>query len=295
MGRKRGVEGLITALLTPFDASGRVSERALIELVHFQLESGCQGLYPCGTTGLGPLLQAEERKRVAEVVVREAAGRVPVIVQVGSADTSSTVELARHAEKVGADAVASLTPYYYRPGDNAVVSHFEKICNSISIPLFAYNIPQFTGNNLRPSLVAGMARKGTIKGIKDSSRDFLQLLDIIQGSPEGFTVVNGTEEYALYGLMAGTAGQVSGKANAFPELLRSLVAAFNSEDYESALEAQRLVTEVRNLLGERAISSYYEVLKQRGIDCGKPRGPFLPLDKAEQKRIKAGLTKLGLP
>ncbi len=122
--RTKRVHGLFTALITPFDAKGRVSPDALADLVKFQLSKGSEGIYPCGSTGLGPMLSLEERKVVAETVVKGAGGKVPVVVQVGCADTASSVELARHAERVGAEAVASLTPYYYKPGEKAVVRHF---------------------------------------------------------------------------------------------------------------------------------------------------------------------------
>jgi 4-hydroxy-tetrahydrodipicolinate synthase len=288
------VKGLFTALITPFDKVGRVDADKLDELVRFQISKGAEGIYPCGSTGLGPMLNFEERKTIAETVVNSAKGKVPVVVQVGSADTATTIELARHAERIGADAVASLTPYYYKPGEKAVTKHFEAVSGVVGIPLFAYNIPQFTGNNLQASAVAELARSGTIAGIKDSSRDFLQLLDLLGAVPDEFVVMNGIEEYGLFAIMSGADGLVSGGASALPELFKSMVASQRVGDYKAALALQRTVQQVKDLVKSGPISAYYEILRARGIDCGVPRPPLLPLGRKDAAGAIAGLKKLRL-
>jgi 4-hydroxy-tetrahydrodipicolinate synthase len=291
---RKEIGGLFTALITPFDAAGSVDPNRLHELVQFQISKGTEGIFPCGTTGLGPMLRLEERKVVAETVVNAAAGKVPVVVQVGSADTASTVQLAKHAERVGADAVASLTPYYYKPSEKAVVKHFEAISATLSIPLFAYNIPQFTGNNLQAGTVAAMAETGTIRGIKDSSRDLLQLIDLIRAVPDDFVVMNGTEEYGLFAIMSGADGLVSGGASAVPEVFKSLVVAQRKGDYEEARAAQKKVQGYKELVKPTPVAAYYEILKSRGLDCGKPRQPFLPLERKDADRVIQGLRRLGV-
>lgn len=288
------IRGLFTAIITPFDRQGRVSFEGMRDLVEFQTSKGTEGLYVCGTTGLGPMLNLDERKRVAEAVVSSAKGRIPVAVQVGCADTASTVELAKHAEKIGADAVASLTPYYYKPGDRAIVKHFEAVSASVDVPLFAYNIPQFTGNNLQPATVVAMAKAGTVSGIKDSSRDLLQLLDVLNSVPDEFVVMNGTEEYALFAIMSGADGLVSGGASALPEVFKSLVVAQRTGDYGGAVKAQQLVQKVKDLVKPGPISSYYAILRERGVECGEPRPPFLPMDKEATAKTIKGLRSLGL-
>ena len=288
------IGGLYTALITPFDSKGKVNADCLTELVRFQISKGVDGIYPCGSTGLGPMLSLPERKMVAETVVMAARGKVPVVVQVGCADTGSTVELAKHAEKIGADAVASLTPFYYKPGDKAVFKHFEAVAGEIRIPLLAYNIPQFTGNNLLPATVALMARDGTIQGIKDSSQNFLQLEDLIDAVPEDFVVMNGTEEYGLFAIMAGADGLVSGGASALPELFKSVVASEKKGDHRAAMIAQETVLKVKELTKPSPIAAYYAILRERGMDCGAPRAPFLPLDGAKAERAIKSLKDLGL-
>ncbi|HEV2137522.1 MAG TPA: dihydrodipicolinate synthase family protein [Nitrososphaerales archaeon] len=292
--RKQKIGGLFTALITAFDDKGRVDAERMTNLVRFQISKGVDGLYPCGSTGLGPMLSPDERKAVAEAVIEEASGKIPVVVQVGSADTASSIELAKHAEKTGATAVASLTPYYYKPGDRAVFKHFEAISKSVSIPTFAYNIPQFTGNNLQPSALAAMAKAGIIAGIKDSSRDFLHLLDLLDAVPDDFVVMNGTEEYGLFALMSGADGLISGGASALPEPFVLLVAAQRGLSYDEALAAQETVLKLKDVVRTGAISSYYEILRERGIECGKPRIPLLPTEPSEAKRIIAELKELRL-
>jgi 4-hydroxy-tetrahydrodipicolinate synthase len=292
--RTRKIGGLFTALITPFDDKGRVDAERMANLVRFQISKGVDGLYPCGSTGLGPMMSPDERKAVAGAVIEEASGKIPVVVQVGSADTASSIELAKHAEKAGATAVASLTPYYYKPGDRAVFKHFESISKSVGIPTFAYNIPQFTGNNLQPGAVAAMAKSGIVAGIKDSSRDFLHLLDLLDAVPEDFVVMNGTEEYGLFALMAGTDGLVSGGASALPELFKSLVAAQRRASYKEALAAQEMVLKVKDIVKAGPISAYYEILRERGIDCGRPRAPLLPTETSEAGRTIGELKQLRL-
>jgi 4-hydroxy-tetrahydrodipicolinate synthase len=294
-GPAKKIHGLFTALLTPFDRRGRVDLEALASLVRFQMSHRVDGIYPCGSTGLGPLLDVEERKGIAETVIREAGGKVPVVVQVGCADTHTTVELARHAEDVGAYAVASLTPFYYKPGDAAVAKHFESVAKSVSIPLLAYNIPRFTGNNLQPRAVASLAENGTIAGVKDSSRDFLQLLDLLNLVPETFVVMNGTEEYALFAMMMGGDGVVSGGANAYPEVFHTLVSSHESGDLMAAASAQKRILAFRDAVKEAPIPSYYEILRARGVDCGSPRAPFLPLLRSDGRRLLGRLHILGVP
>jgi len=288
------IGGLFTAIITPFDRQGRVDSDCLAELVEFQVSKGVDGIYPCGSTGLGPMLSLAERKHVSETVVNAARGKARVVVQVGCADTASAVELAKHAEKAGADAVASLTPFYYKPGDKAIFKHFESVAAAVGIPLLAYNIPQFTGNNLLPATVALMARDGTIQGIKDSSQNLLQLEDLIRAVPEGFVVMNGTEEYGLFAIMAGADGLVSGGASALPELFASMVAAERKGDHRSAIAAQRTVLKVKDLAKPSPIAAYYAILRERGIDCGAPRAPFLPLEREKADRMISGLKGLGV-
>jgi dihydrodipicolinate synthase/N-acetylneuraminate lyase len=148
---------------------------------------------------------------------------------------------------------------------------------------------------MRPATVADLAKKGTIAGIKDSTRDVLQLLDLLGLVPEGFVVMNGTEDYALFAMMMGSQGLISGGANAFPELFVSLVHAVQSRNYKDAIDYQRKVIQFKDAVSAGPIPSYYEILRRRGIDCGQPRPPFLPLSREDKARVANRLLQLGIP
>lgn len=288
------VKGLYTALLTAFDDRGRVDTDRIAKLVRFQVLKGADGIFPCGSTGLGPMLTVEERKSVAEAAIGASRKRIPVVVQVGAADTTSAVDLAKHAEDAGAYAVASLTPYYYRPGDRAVAKHFETLSEAVEIPVLAYNIPQFTGNSLQAKTVAELAERGIISGLKDSSRDFLHLMELVDSVPGDFPVMNGTEEYGLFAIYSGASGLVSGGASAVPELFKSMLTAVRRGDHAAALAEQSTVRAFKGLVKQNQISAYYEILKVRGLDCGSPRRPLLALDRDEARKVIDGMKALGL-
>ncbi len=286
------LEGVITALATPFKLNGDIDEEAMHELVQFQIKSGVNGFYPLGTTGLGPVMDANQRMQVAELVVREVQGRLPVIIQVGASDPSMALELARHAEKIGADAVASLNPFYYHPGEEATIDYFEKLSRATELPLFLYNIPSNTGNNIDAELLSKLCKIPKVVGIKDSSRDFLQLLDYLSVVPDGFNVINGTDTYQFSALCAGVNAGVSATANAFPEFFVQMYRAFKAGDIEKGKTLQIKVHSTRNLLSQPPIAPILEVLKMRGLKGGSVRSPLRPMTPNEVGALRDSIRLL---
>jgi len=278
------LRGIVTALVTPFTQNGEVDEEALREIVQFQLRSRVNGFYPLGTTGMGPAMETSERKRVAEVVVKETNGRVPVIVQVGASNPNASLELARHAEKIGADAVASLTPFYYHPGEDAIIEYYEKISRATDLPLFVYNIPPNTGFNVNAKLLERLSRIPKVVGIKDSSGDFTQLLDYLRIVPDEFNVITGTDSYLFSAFCAGLHGGVSAIANAFPEHFVELYEAYKAKDLEKGKTVQMKMRAIRNALSTPPIAPILETLKMRGLRSGYVR---LPLRRMHPQEIEA--------
>ncbi|MEM0075327.1 MAG: dihydrodipicolinate synthase family protein [Conexivisphaerales archaeon] len=278
------LKGVITAMLTPFDAKGNVMLNAIPDFVRYQTENGVNGLFVCGSTGLFPLMRVEERKMMAEEVVKYAKGKMQVIVQVGAPDTATSIELAKHAEKVGADGVASVPPYYYHHNDEALKLHYKKIADSVSIPLYVYNIPRFVGVNVGLGLLKQLADAKIVSGMKDSSRDFLQLVEIIENMPDDFAVVNGTEGYILPALLAGASGMVAALGNAFPDLLVHLYNTY-SKDLKGAKRLQNMINRAKTITDKFPISSLYEVARERKVDYGYPRPPFTVISKTERERM----------
>ncbi len=286
------LHGIITALLTPFSSNGQVDEAAIRELVQFQIKSGVNGLFPLGTTGMGPAMEPGERKQVAEIVVNEANGRVPVIVQVGAADPAASVDLARHAEKCGADAVACLTPFYYHPGTDATIEHFKRMATSTKLPVLVYNIPSNTGNNVDAKLLAQLSRIPNIVGIKDSSRDFPQLLDYLANVPPGFAVINGTDSYLFSAFCAGVNAGVSATANAVPELFVEMYGAFKASDLTKGARLQRKIHSLRAAMSNPPLTPLLEVLKMRGLKSGYVRSPLRSMTSEEVAALRSTVAGL---
>src|SRR5579884_2566365 len=205
------LKGVITAMLTPFDSNGKIMPEAIPDFIDYQEKSGVNGLFVCGSTGLFPLMGTEERKVIAEETVKYASRKMFVIVQ------------------VGAHGVASVPPYYYHHSDEAIKMHYRKIAKAISIPLYVYNIPRYVGSNVGVNLLKQLADGNIIAGMKDSSRDFLHLVEIIQNMPPDFSIVNGTEGYILPALLAGASGMVAALGNAFPDLLVKLYKSYTKD------------------------------------------------------------------
>lgn len=286
------LHGIITALVTPFSLNNDVDEAALEELVHFQVRSGVHGLFALGTTGMGPAMEPHERKRVAEVVVRGADGRIPVIVQVGDVNPAVTLDLARHAEKVGADAVASLTPFYYQPRVEATIEHFTRLTQATNLPVLIYNIPRNTGNNVDAKLLHELSQIPNIVGIKDSSRDFLQLLDFLKTVPEGFTVINGTDSYQFSAFCAGVNAGVSAIANPVPELFVQMYEAYRSGDLKRGEELQKRIHSIRQASSDPPLAPILEALKIRGLKSGVVRPPLRRMNSEELATLRANFSQL---
>lgn len=292
--KRFNVEGIVTALITPFDDSGALKEEAIRSLIRFQLEKGVHGFLPCGTTGQGALMTLDERKRVAELVVEETKHKIPVIVQVGTPATQTTITLAKHAADIGAEAIACVTPYYYQPDEEGLIRHYETIAKAVSLPVLVYNIPRHTGVNIKPEALLKLAKMNAIVGVKDSTRDFLQLLETVEILPKDFVVLDGTEGYVLPALIMGAKGAVSALANALPELFTDLYREFKKGDLERAKTIQFKLKKVKRLTEQPNLAPIFEILKERGINCGNPRNPLRAMTKDERLQMLEGLRNLGV-
>jgi 4-hydroxy-tetrahydrodipicolinate synthase len=286
------LHGVITALVTPFTTEGNLDQEALREIVDFQLKQNVSGFFVCGTTGLGPAMATDERKKVAEIVIQETEGRVPVIVQVGSVYPHASIELATHAQTAGADAVASLTPFYYKPGDDAIIEYYTRLAESTTLPLFIYNIPRHTGNNVDANLLVRLSKIRNIVGVKDSSQDFTQLIDYLTALPRSFNVIVGTDSFLYSALYAGANGGVSALANAFPETMIEMYQAFVRKDAETGAELQRQVHALRSAVSSPPIAPLLEVLRLRGLRSGHVRPPLRSMTPKEIEGLRSAVQRV---
>ena len=271
--------GLVVPLVTPLAADGEsVDVGSLAALVEFLIGRGVHSLMTCGTTGEGVLLTYEERQRIVEAAVRAAAGRAPVLAQTGAATTADTIALTRHAQACGADAATVVTPYYFRLSDAALIAHYASVAESVpGFPIFLYNIPQNTGNNLTPAVVAEIARRcPNVAGIKDSSGNLAQLAEYRSEVPRRFYTLVGSDRLILAALAGGADGAVAGNANAVPEPFIELFDAMSAGDWTRARQAQAQITAVARVLGDGGdLSLFKGVLKRRGLSVGPVRRPLL--------------------
>lgn len=291
MNRSLSPRGVIVPLVTPFDAAGELDVATLRRLVGFVLDAGVHGLFPGGTTGEGPLLSVAERRQITETVIGETRGRVPVIVQVGSITTGETIAMAQHAAEAGADGVAVLTPYYYRVDDTAMLAYYAAVCGAIpEMPVYVYNIPGRTGNDLTPPLVAAIAAQSpNVVGIKESSGNLGAAIDILAQTPR-LQVIQGSDGLILPALAMGAQASVSGNANVFPELFVALWDAYWAGDLAAARAAQERINTVRRILKDGAdLSLFKAVLARRGLPVGGVRAP---LRGAEPETIAAAIAAL---
>src|SRR5512140_1459204 len=186
MATRTPFTGLGTALVTPFTGSGALDEAGVRRLARRQVEAGVHFLVPCGTTGESPTLSAAERRRVVDIVVEEARGRVPVLAGAGGYDTREVVEAARAMQEAGADGLLSVTPYYNKPTPEGLYQHYRAIAEATPLPVILYNVPGRTGCNIDPATLVRLAGIPNVVGVKEASGNITQMAEICRSVPEGF-------------------------------------------------------------------------------------------------------------
>ena len=221
--------GVGTALVTPFQANGAIDEKALEKFVDWQIQEGINFLVPCGTTGENPALSQDEHRRVVEIVVKTARGRVPVLAGAGSNSTDKAIELAKIAIDLGADGLLTITPYYNKPTPDGLRRHFGMQAEAVEkwkpgFPMIMYNVPGRTGVNMTASTTMRIAREvPNVIGVKEASGTMEQILDILRERRKGFLVLSGDDAWTLPLMAMGGDGIISVASNEVPRLMRQMV------------------------------------------------------------------------
>jgi len=299
--KKIEIKGVIPPIITSFTRNGEVYEEGQRAVVSF-LNKYVDGYFVCGTYGSGPLMTTEERKKVLEIVIDETPENKFVIAHVGAPATSVCVELAKHAEDVGADAVAAVPPYYYRHRETEVKNHYRILRENVDIPIFIYNNPKTSGFSVTPQFLAELIDEGLIDGIKDSSFDIITFSSFVRktesvrkAKKQDFIFIIGTEALMLPGMLMGAKGAISGLANCIPEDVVALYKAIEEGDISKAVSLQMRVLEERDIMHlAPAISCVHAILRIRGIDAGYPRAPFQEVDDTTFNKIKESLERMGI-
>ena len=285
--------GVYCAMLTPYNKSGNVCKRTIDKLVNWHIEKGLRGFYVCGSTGEHILLTPEERKTIAERVVKTAAGRANVIVHVGTPSSEQSAELARHAEKVGADAISSLPPIFFPGTPESVNLHYDTILKSTGLPLLIYNYSVRGEVIPAAQFIPILAKKG-VAGMKYTGYNLYEMQGYIEQQPNKF-VLSGADEMSLPALTMGVIGSIGSTQNVFPEIFIEIRRCHQCGDLRRAEELQRTVNRaIRIMQRSKSIAGWKIVLRARGIDAGRVRPPLAPADAKVEKEILRGLEKIGL-
>ena len=226
--------GLGTALVTPFRHDGSIDEAAVRRLVRRQIDAGVHFVSPCGTTGEAPTLSHSEKIRVVQLVVDEAAGRVPVLAGAGGYDTREVIELAREYERIGVDGILSVTPYYNKPTQEGLFQHYTAIADSTALPIVLYNVPGRTGVNLETATVLRLSALRTIVGIKEASGSLVQMSEIVAAAAPDFFLLSGDDPIAVAVMSIGGRGLISVASNAVPAEMTQIIELAEHGDFAGA-------------------------------------------------------------
>jgi 4-hydroxy-tetrahydrodipicolinate synthase len=209
------LEGSLTALVTPF-RNGEIDESALRRFVDFQIEHGTRGLVPCGTTGESVTMTEVEQDRVIEIVIGQAAGRVPIVAGTGTNSTAVTIERSRRAHHIGADAAVVVAPYYNKPTQEGLVRHYRAIAEASPLPIILYNVPGRTGINMSPETILELAKLPTVTGVKEASGNLDQVSQIVGAAASDFVLLSGDDSLTLPIMSVGGRGVISVVSNIIP-------------------------------------------------------------------------------
>lgn len=292
------MKGVIPPMITPFKENGEVDYESLRVLVRF-LRDKVHGLFITGSYGSTALLSADERKQIAETVIKEVDGRIPVVVHVGTADTRTAAALAKHAKQVGAAAVSAVGPFYYKHNDDSIVSFYSKIVESVGddLPVYVYNNVSFQGYLMSLPLITRLKEEAGVRGIKDATFDIMAHANYIRKlKDDKFDVASGTEAMWLQSCVLGTEAFIPGLGNAFPEICCKMWEEGMNKQYDACRETQFKVNEIRDVmyLAKSTQLAVYAMLEIRGIVKCYPRSPFIAASEQEKENIRERLKALDL-
>ena len=288
-------KGSFVALITPMSADGALDEAAMRDFVDWQVREGTNGLVPAGTTGESPTLSHDEHRRLVELTVEAASGRVPVMAGTGSNSTAEAIELTRHAKEAGADAALVVTPYYNRPTQDGLYRHFAAIADSVELPLFIYNIPPRSAVDMSVDTMARLARHPNIAGVKDATANLTRPLHTHRACGPNFVQFSGEDHTALAFLAAGGAGCISVTGNVAPRLCSTMHRAWAEGDLRSAMAIQERLLPLHDaMFAESSPAPVKFAASLLGRTSDHCRLPLAPLMDATRTQVRAAMTGAGL-
>jgi len=287
-------KGVLPALVTPF-RDGLVDEDAFVALVERQIAGGVHGLVPVGTTGETATLSHDEHRRVVELCVATARGRVPVVAGAGSNATDEAIELVRHAKAIGADAALVVTPYYNRPSQEGLYAHYAAINEAVQLPILVYNVPSRTSVDISNDTLARLSKLPNIVGIKDATGDMVRASLQRLSCGEDWVMLSGDDLTALGYMAHGGHGCISVTSNVTPELCSAFYDAVMGGDWTSALQGQdRLIRLHRSLFTDASPAPTKFALAQLGQCLEDCRLPITRASETSRTEVMAAMRDAGL-
>jgi len=288
-------KGSLVALITPMRSDGAIDEKAFQDFVDWQVREGTHGVVPVGTTGESPTLSHEEHKRVVELAIEAAKGRVPVIAGTGSNSTEEAIDLTRHAKAAGAQGALVVTPYYNRPTQEGLYLHFKAIADAVDLPIIIYNIPPRSAVDMSVETMARLAKHPNIVGVKDATANLARPLHQRRECGAMFNQLSGEDHTAVAFLAAGGDGCISVSANVAPRLCAEMHNAWQDGRTQDAIALQdRLLPLHDAMFCESSPGPVKYAASLLGHGTGYCRLPLAPLADASKQRVRAAMMEVGL-
>src|SRR5882757_6988242 len=286
--------GALTALVTPF-RDGSVDESALRDLIEWQIQSGIDGLVPCGSTGESATLSHSEHDSVIKLTIEQARKRVPVVAGTGSNSTAEAIRLTAAAREMGADGALLISPYYNKPTQDGIFRHYQAIAASVDLPLLVYNIPGRTGSNIAPETFARLAEIKNIVGVKEASASMDQSSDILQLCGDKLTILSGDDALTLPLMALGAKGVIATISNVMPREMHDLAAAALGKDFDRAREIHfQMMPLMRALFIETNPIPVKHALSLMGRCANELRMPLVPMTAGPAEKLRVALKETRL-
>lgn len=289
-------KGIIPAVVTPFKPNYELDEEGLKKLVDYLVKNRVHGIMMTGGNGEFPHLLHWERRKVLEIAIEAAKGRVPIIACTASCSTKETLILTAHANEVGADAVIMVPPYYFKLPEESIYKHYKTVAEKVKIPVIVYNNPEYTGNNISPKLMAKLSEINGVVGIKQSNYDISQTAEIIRLVGDKIAVLTGIDSQLYPTLCIGGKGVFSTAACVVPRQMVELYEAFESGDYPTAFEIHKKLQTINRFLeyDPGYVAPCKEMLGMLGLPAGPVRPPLPPFPNEKRIEIEEALQALNV-
>ncbi|MFB3171270.1 4-hydroxy-tetrahydrodipicolinate synthase [Neobacillus sp. 179-C4.2 HS] len=278
---------VLTAMVTPFDQHGEIDYHAARTLVNYLIDNGTDGLVVAGTTGESPTLTTEEKISLFKFVVEVAAGRVPVIAGTGSNNTRASISLTKQAEEAGVDGIMLVAPYYNKPSQEGLFQHFKAIAEATSLPVMLYNIPGRCAVNISVETIVRLSEINNIVAVKEASGNLDAMAEIINRTPDTFTLYSGDDGLTLPVLAIGGAGVVSVASHVIGNQMQEMVTLFkNGRVQEAAVLHRSLLPIMKALFMAPNPTPVKAALNMQGVQVGDVRLPMIPLNDDEKSALQ---------